>query len=288
MSATAYWSHALGSRTIPSGIRRRFEETLRDTSALVFEAEATRLLYASLAGPGRSVVIPYGIDTAAVQAFADSTPRDRVRGRLGISSDRKVALVMGTTDPRKAQTRLAQAFARVAADHPGWDLVFVGDTGTPYADALKSFVSESGLETRVRTVPVIPDIYPWYRAADLLLSASDIESLPRSVLEAMCFGIPVAATSIFGLPELISDGETGFLFEPGDLDALTGVLHRVFSTPPERMATIGAAARRLILGAYDSAGYATDIISLLDRMRRDPGMLPSEHLSDRLRPVASP
>ena len=271
-----------------AGIRRRFEETLRDTSALVFVAEATRLLYAPLAGPGRSVVIPYGIDTAAVQAFADSTPRDQVRGRFGIPSDRKVAVVMGTTDPRKAQTRLAQAFARVAADHPGWDLVFVGDTGTPYADALKTFVSESGLETRVRRVPVIPDVYPWYRAADLLLSASDIESLPRSVLEAMCFGIPVAATSIFGLPELISDGETGFLFEPGDLDALTAVLHRVFSTPPERMATIGAAAQRLILGAYDSAGYATDIVSLLDRMRHDPGVLPSEHMTGRLRPVASP
>lgn len=287
MSATTYWSHALGSLAIPSGIRRRFEETLRDTSALVFEAEATCVLYASLAGPGRSVVIPYGIDTAAVQAFADSNPRDRARGRLGISSDRKVALVMGTTEPRKAQTRLAQAFARVAADHPDWDLVFVGDTGTPYADALKSFVSESGLGERVRTVPVVPDIYPWYRAADLLVSASDIESLPRSVLEAMCFGIPVAATSIFGLPELISDGETGFLFEPGDLDALTGAFRRAFSTPPEQMATIGAAARRLILDAYDSAGYATDIISLLERMRRDPGMLPSEHLSYRRRPVTS-
>jgi len=253
----------------------------------VFEAEAGRLLYASLAGPGRSIVIPYGIDTAAVQAFSDSNPRDRVRGRLGISSDRKMVLVMGTTDPRKGQIRLAQAFARVAADYPGWDLVFVGDTGTPYADVLKSIVSESGLETRVRTVPVIPGIYPWYRAADLLLSASDVESLPRSVLEAMCFGIPLAATSIFGLPELISDGEIGFLFEPSDLDALTRVLHRVFSTPPERMATIGAAARRLILGGFDSAGYAADIISLLDRMRRDPGMLPSEHLSDRLRPVDS-
>ena len=63
---------------------------------------------------------------------------------------------------------------------------------------------------------MVLDTYPWYRAADLLVSASDIESLPRSVLEAMCFRVPVLATSIFGLPELISDGETGFLFEPGD------------------------------------------------------------------------
>ncbi len=225
--ASTFWSHALGGGALPPGIRARFEETLRTTSCLVFEAEATRGLYADLAGPGRSLVVPYGIDTATVEAFVAATDRAEVREGLGLAPDRRVALVMGTTEPRKAQTRLAEAFALVADEYPDWDLVFVGDTGTPYADALRRYVADTGLDGRVRIVPVVPDVHPWYRAADVLVSASDVESLPRSALEAMCFGVPVLATSVFGLPELITDGCTGFLVEPGALDALVAGFRRV-------------------------------------------------------------
>jgi glycosyltransferase involved in cell wall biosynthesis len=288
LPASTLWFHALGAAGCPPGIRRRFEETLRDTSALVFEAEATRRIYAPLAGRGRCLVIPYGIDTGAVGAFAASASREQVRRELGIAIDRKVALVMGTTEPRKAQIRLAQAFGSVADDHSDWDLVFVGDNDTSYAEALQRLVAESGLDQRVRLIPVTPDIYPWYRSADLLVSASDVESLPRSALEAMCFGVPVLATSIFGLPELITDGETGFLFEPGDLDALVAAFRRVFGLGPSHLAEVGTAARQLILDRYDSAGYASDIISLLDQMRRDPGIIPVEAVASRVRHPVSP
>jgi glycosyltransferase involved in cell wall biosynthesis len=275
-TATTYWSHALGGLALTPGIRVRFEEALGASSCLVFEAEATRLLYADLAGPGRSVVIPYGIDTATVEAFCAATDRAEVRDGFGIGDDRRVALVMGTTEARKAQTRLVEAFARVAPDHPDWDLVFVGDTGTPYADALRRFVTDCNLDGRVRTVPVIPDIYPWYRAADVLVSASDVESLPRSALEAMCFGVPVLATSVFGLPELITDGRNGFLMESADLDALEAGFRRVLAMAPSLIHEVGDDARRLILDHYDSAGYAADIIWLLEQMLRDPTVVPSE------------
>jgi D-inositol-3-phosphate glycosyltransferase len=282
-TASTFWSHALAGRTLPSGIRARFEEALRDTSCLVFEAEATRRLYVGRAGPGRAVVVPYGIDTAAVGKFVAGTDRAAMRDALGIVGDRRVALVMGTTEPRKAQTRLAEAFALVAGDHADWDLVFVGDTGTPYADALRRFVTDAGLDGRVRIVPVVPDTYPWYRIADILVSASDVESLPRSALEAMCFGVPVLATSVFGLPELLTDEVTGFLIEPGDLDALVAGLHRVLGMDPTRIRQVGDSACQLILDHYDSQGYATDIIGLLEEMRRDPAIAPAEILATRVR-----
>ena len=125
---------------------------------------------------------------------------------------------------------------------------------------------------RIRVEPVVPDTAPWYRAADLLVSASDIESMPRSALEVMCLGVPVLATAIFGLPELITDGSNGFLFEAGDLDALKGALHRVFGFDPEELAAVGGAASRLIHAEYDSAGYATTVISLLDHLRFEPDL----------------
>ena len=188
------------------------ERALATSNALVFEADATRQLYAAWAGADRSIVVRYGVDTGVINAFCrrvshrESQSRDRDPARL------PVILVMGTIEPRKAQTRIAQAFALARKQHPDWMLVFVGDSDTYYSDGLKEYLRNAGLKDRTRVVPVVEDIYPWYRAADLLLSLSDMESLPRSALEAMCFGLPVLSTSVFGLPELLEDGRTGFLF----------------------------------------------------------------------------
>jgi len=283
--AATYLTYAFGSRVIPPGIRRRFFEALRDTPAVVFEAEATRLLFQDSVGPGHSLVVPYGVDTAALDTYAGSVDRIEARSRLGIDPLRRVALVMGTIEPRKAQTRIAQAFERVAESHPEWDLVFVGDTGSDYGRALKSHVAGSAWAHRVRVEPVVPDTAPWYRAADVLVSASDIESLPRSALESMCLGVPVLATAIFGLPELIIDGGNGFLVEPGDLHALIAALHRVFATTPEELVAVGGAASRLIHAEYDSAGYATTIMALLDRLRSEPDLRVADFLAGTEQPV---
>ncbi len=100
---------------------------------------------------------------------------------------------------------------------------------------------------RCRIVPTDSDTYRWYRAADLLLSASDVESLPRSMLEAMCFGVPVVSASVFGVPELVRDGETDFLFEPNDLDALMAALQRVLALEPAELTRVGDTGQRHVL-----------------------------------------
>ncbi len=125
-------------------------------------------------------------------------------------------LVMGTVEQRKAQARIAQAFARIADDLPEWELVFVGDTnGRTYSQALRRYIRGDGTgrtaagSPRSTVTPIAGIARPTYS-----LSASDVESLPRSMLEAMCFGVTVVSASVFGIPELMRDGETGFLFEP--------------------------------------------------------------------------
>jgi glycosyltransferase involved in cell wall biosynthesis len=176
---------------------------------------------------------------------------------------------------------LASAFARVVGEHPDALLVFVGDTGTPYADALRRLVHGLHIENQTRLVPVVEDIYEWYRAADVLVCASDVESLPRSVLEAMGFGTPILATSVFGLPELLTDGETGYLFEPLDLGAAVDALRRVLDVDRGSLETVAEAGRRLIVEQYDSAGYATDVVALLDGLRHDPQAKPADILAAR-------
>ncbi len=72
-----------------------------------------------------------------------------------------------------------------------------------YSDGLHAYAQGFPYANQVRVLPVTRDTTPWYALADLMVCASDLESLPRSVLEAMWWETPVVATAIFGLPELI-------------------------------------------------------------------------------------
>jgi D-inositol-3-phosphate glycosyltransferase len=158
-------------------------------------------------------------------------------------------------------------------------LIFVGDTGTPYAEALDRFLARSGLGAQARLLPVVEDTYEWYRAADLLVCASDVESLPRSVLEAMAFGVPVLATEVFGLADLIDDAKTGYLFQPLDLNAAVTALRRVLDVEPAELAAVAEAGRNLVRRDYDSSGYAADVLALLHGLRQDPASFPDDILA---------
>jgi glycosyltransferase involved in cell wall biosynthesis len=277
----AIWSAAYGAGHVDPLIPPAVAAAVRATGALIFEADETRRQYAPAAGPDRTVVVHYGVDLEAIDAYRNAHSKGDARKHLDLTREARVLLVMGTTEPRKAQTVLASAFARVVHDHPDALLVFVGDTGTPYAEALRRLVHGLHIEEQTRLVPVVEDIYEWYRAADVLVCASDIESLPRSVLEAMGFGTPILATSVFGLPELLTDGETGYLFEPLDLGAAIEALRRVLDVDQASLEAVAEAGRRLIVEQYDSAGYAHDVVALLDGLRHDPTATPAEILAAR-------
>ena len=117
----------------------------------------------------------------------------------------------------------------------------------------------------MQLVPITPDVDPWYGMADLFVCASDVESLPRTVLEAMAWETPVLATSVFGLPELIDDGKTGWLCEPRDITALAAGIDRALSTSPERKAQIARDSRLLIEQRHALDKYATEIAALFER-----------------------
>jgi glycosyltransferase involved in cell wall biosynthesis len=262
------------------GVLDAARSAMEEADALVFEAAATRDLYADWAKPGHSVVVPYGVDAQEIRTYAQRISRDDARTEVRVRPESRMILVMGTIEQRKAQTRIAQAFARVAGDHPEWEVVFVGDTKSEYSRALRRYIQAVGLTERCRIVPIDRDTYRWYRGADLLLSASDVESLPRSMLEAMCFGLPVVSASVFGVPELVTDAETGFLFEPNDLDALVAVFRRVLGLEPAELARVGEAGQRHALEHYDSSGYARELLRLCQGLLERPGASPEDILSD--------
>jgi len=272
------WAFDHPGVTVDPQVRAIASDALARAGAVIFESAATRALYEDRA-PGRTAVVPYGIDTAALDRFCASTSRSEARRTLGLPAEGRVLLVMGTIEPRKAQTLLAEAFAQVAGHHLDASMAFVGDLGTPYSAALREFVRRAGLADRIRIEAVTPDVSTWYRAADVLVCGSDVESLPRSVLDAMCLGLPVVATRVFGLDELLSDGVTGLLFEANDLPSAMAALDRVLTMPADELAAIAARGSALVHERHDAAGYAAGVLALLRGLHADPSARPDELLA---------
>jgi len=235
-----------GANGLPAYVRQRMESALNTTHQLVFEARATSEMFARYANTTHRTVVPYGVDTAAIAEFARGFDRAAARRERNIPEDATVLLAVGIFEDRKSQACIVEAFAEAAAVHPEAWLILVGDHPSEYSDAIHRIVGETEVANRISLQPITPNIWEWYALSDLLVSASDIESLPRSMLECMAFGVPVLSTDVFGVPELVEDDVNGWLFGARDIGALMAALHRVLSlTPDERRAAGGVASLRV-------------------------------------------
>lgn len=237
-------------------------EALATSDEVLFVAESTRRLYADLVPAGRSSLVPYGLDIAATDALLAASPRNKARADLGIPLDRRVLLCVGSVEPRKGQLALARAFRRLGNIASHASLYAVGATSTDYSEALRSYVRDAAL-VNVHVVDSDPDVMRWYAAADVLVSAADVESMPRTMLEAMLAGRPVAAASVFGVPELVEDGVSGWLCEPGDLSALTELLDRAVTVGATQLSAMGAAARARVEEHHSSATFVQHVAARL-------------------------
>lgn len=244
-------------------IRADAERALSEASAVLFEAKATREMFERYLGDGRGHVLPYGLDLAPLDAERASFDPAAARREAGIPEDAAVALCVGTVEPRKAQLPLAQAFDLIAARHPEAHLVFVGVGEDGYSELLTDLATRSPHRERIHLVPTTPHVQRWYGLSDLLVCASDVESLPRTVLEAMAWETPVLATDVFGLPELIDDGESGWLCEARDTAALADGLERALSAPPAARRAIGEAGRALVAERHSLDRYAKQVGELM-------------------------
>lgn len=267
----AFWSihesfhQALLWDGLGRGLREHAEAALSEAAVAVFEAEATRQLYADLLGD-RSLALPYGINLAPIESVRNGFDRQLARRRIGVPEEADLAICVGTVEPRKAQVQLAQAFDLVAERHPRAQLAFVGSGEDEGSAALAARISTSPHRERMRMVPRTREVQTWIGMADLLVCASDVESLPMSVLEAMAWATPVLATAVFGLPETIEHGVSGWLCEPGDVSALAAGLDAAFSADEATRRRIGAAAREVVLTRHELRAYTERVVGLLDRL----------------------
>jgi glycosyltransferase involved in cell wall biosynthesis len=166
----------------------------------------------------------------------DLPPRDEM-GRSPVRAHEGLKLLsIANLSPNKGLDTLVEALHRL--NNPKITLDVVGDDlcDRTYSRRLKARVSRWRLENQVRFHGVQePEILSrFYAAADIFVLPSRYESFGIVVAEAMGFGVPIIATRVGGLPELVEDGENGVLVPPKDVDSLAAAIHKLASDPQLR------------------------------------------------------
>lgn len=128
--------------------------------------------------------------------------------------------------PVKRIEDVIRVFAKVAAQMEA-RLILVGDG--PHSSLAEGMVGEMGLSRKVAFVGVVDQVAPFLKAADLLLLPSQMESFGMVALEAMASGVPVVASRVGGLPEVVEHGVTGFLAPVGDVEKMAEYSLRILS-----------------------------------------------------------
>jgi sugar transferase (PEP-CTERM/EpsH1 system associated) len=175
----------------------------------------------------RMRVIPNGIDPRRIDESAGSNRRD-VRGELGICDDDFVIGTVARLDQTKDTMTLTRAFTQLyrSRQEPKLKLLVVGD-GEKKVE-IQNYVNEQRLSNRVIFTGLRHDVPRLLGAMDLFALSSLSEGIPITVLEAMCASLPVVATNVGALPELVEEGVTGFLVEPKDIPALAERFSRLY------------------------------------------------------------
>jgi glycosyltransferase involved in cell wall biosynthesis len=135
----------------------------------------------------------------------------------------------------------------------------VGDG--PLRESVRRKARNLGLDDRVRFAGLQDDVVPFLSAMDLLLVTSDFEGLPLVVLEAMATELPVVATAVGGIPEAVTEGETGHLVPPGDPHEAAEVVLRILASR-ETARALGRAGRRRVESEYGTGRMMSDLEDL--------------------------
>ena len=205
--------------------------------------------------PGNISSVPTGI--AADRFF----PGDKLeaRRRLGLLESRHYIGIVATLRSWKGHLYLLDAFARIAQERVGWQLLIVGDG--PMRDVIAPKIAELGLEQKVILAGQQEAPEFWLRALDIFcLPSYANEGVPQAVIQAMMSALPVVTTPVGSITEAVEDGVSGLLVAPQDAQALRAALLGLIDDP-ERAQALGQAARSRAVAQFAES-------AMLDRMEQ--------------------
>lgn len=245
------WGVMLGRRTglpVIGCIRNRYSERrtrryrLPEVDRVIANNRAALRARAGLLPVNGSAVIPNGMD---LQAFDARQPTRDIRKELGLPRD---AVVAGAVVLRRVKRPdwVVRAAVDLADSLPSVRWLLVGHfKDDAWEQEIRRAVAQHGLQDRFYFPGFQDSMPPFYRAMDLLCHPSRREGAPRAVLEAMAAGLPVVAADVDGVPDLVEEGRTGFVFPVNDYESFLEGTRRLVQDAVLRR-QMGTAARARI------------------------------------------
>lgn len=184
----------------------------------------------------------------SVTGGSNRVSRREVRSREGFEDSDFVFGYVGRLSEEKGLDHLMRAACSLSAEKRTARLLIVGDG--PRRETLEQFVRDHRLDDRVAFVGFQSDTSDWYSAMDAFVLPSLTEGTPMALLEAMAHGLPVIATSVGGVPAVLTNGEDGLLVPPADADRLSMAMKQILADCTLRE-TLSSGALRTVRDRYN-------------------------------------
>lgn len=242
-----------------SRLYRRLDRLLLPWYERVIGVSADLCQFARRCGvpPRKVLFLENGIDASA---YARRRSTREARAAVGLPPAGVLVGAIGRLSPEKGFDVLIRAAHSLGGDVR---LVIVGDG--PERPSLERLIADLGLGDRVTLAGWRTDVRAYFEALDVFALSSRREGLPNVLLEAMAVGVPVVATSVNGVPAVVTDGVNGRLVPADDVSALAAALRDVMSNPAAAAGFV-ADGRRTVEGRYSFAARMKKLATLYDEL----------------------
>ena len=220
---------------------------LENVDQTVFVAKALAELATTMARPKLEPLVVYtGVDRQRFFPAASA----QARRALGIPERAKVLLLVGHDALKKGVLEVLEAIHLLGDRYKNLLFFIIGSGGA--TEVVQQRIKRLQLSSVVRAVGVCPqgEIAQWYQASDIVTLPSWREGVPNSLVEAAACGRPVVASNIMGIPEIVEDGKSGLLVQPGDPAGLSQALEALLSDET-RCREMGEAAALRVRHRFD-------------------------------------
>lgn len=257
----------------------RFLARLSDRIVTVSEGQRRELAGYGVAPLEKITVVPLGFELEDL--LACESQRGELRRELDLADDDKLIGIIARLVPIKNHRLFLQAAQVVAEAVPQARFLVVGDG--ELREELETYTRDLGLEGSVLFTGWRRDLPRLYADLDVVALTSINEGTPVSLIEAMAAGVPVVATAVGGVPDVVVDGETGYLVEAGDVKGMTEAIIELLRSP-EKASEMGSTGREAVYPRFAAQTLIANVERLYAELLRQKNInLHQQGLPDRLK-----
>jgi glycosyltransferase involved in cell wall biosynthesis len=210
-----------------------------------------------------------GTDTAKFRRTPEMAAEALKRYPCATPENAFVVGCIGSYEERKAQSLLLKAAKKLIADKrlPNIHCLLVGEG--PDKEMLSKLIVELGIEKHVSLCDFTKEpFYVFERCALVALPSTGKEGLPNVLLEALAMEKPCVATNKYGMPEVVIDGKTGYVFPSGDIDALADAIVKIGGVSAEEQKKMAQAGKDMVFAEHDKVKQFEKILEIIKEKAR--------------------